>query len=50
LNEIDERHLVDHRLRVRHDDHRGDAARRGRLAGGFQRFAMLAAGFPGEHL
>ncbi len=50
LDEIDERHLIDDRVGLRHDNHGGDAAGSGGMAGGLQRLAMLKAGLAGEHL
>ena len=40
-DEIDQRNVVDDGIGVGHGDHGGDAARRGRLARGGQRLAML---------
>ncbi len=50
LDEVDERHLIDDRLGVGHDDDGRDAAGGGGVARGLQRFAMLVAGFAGEDL
>ena len=50
LDEVDERHLVDHGLGVGHDDDGGDAAGGGRMARRLERLAMLVAGLAGEHL
>ena len=50
LDEIDERHLIDDRIRLRHDDDRRHAAGRRGMACRLQRFAVLVAGLAGEHL
>ena len=50
LDEVDEGDLVDDGIGVRHHDHGGDAAGGRGVAGGLQGFAVLGAGFAGEHL
>ena len=46
LDEIDQRHLVDHRIGVGHDDDGGDAAGGGGVARRLQRLAVLGPGSP----
>ena len=48
-DEIDQRHVVDHRVGIRHADDCGDAAGRSGAARGGQGLAMLVAGLAGEH-
>ena len=48
-DEIDQRHVVDHRIGVGHADDGGDAARGGGAARGRQRLAMLVARLAGKH-
>ena len=48
-DEIDQRHVVDHRIGVGHADDGGDAAGGGGAARRGKRLAMLVAGLAGEH-
>ena len=45
LDEVDERHLVDDRVGIRHYDNSGDATRGGGKACRLQRLAVFVAGF-----